>query len=66
MEFRFELPAKFGVGKSKLGVPEYIYPEIKGRWFNYIFFTFEVAKLIFLTCHIQNGTVHIGVLILLF
>ena len=27
--FRFELSAKFGVGRYKLGVPEYIYPEIK-------------------------------------
>ena len=43
----FELPAKFGVGKSKLGVPEPIYPEIKGRWLNFFFLIFEVAKLIF-------------------
>ena len=27
-EHKFELPAKFGVGKSKLGVAELIYPEI--------------------------------------
>ena len=33
-ELRFDLPAKFGVGKSKLEAPEYIYPEIKGRWLN--------------------------------
>ena len=33
-EVRFELTAKFGVGRSKLGVPEHIYPEIKGRWLN--------------------------------
>ena len=29
--FRFELPAKFGVGWSKLGVLEHIYPEIGGN-----------------------------------
>ena len=53
-EFRFELPAKFGVGKSKLGVPEHIYPEIKDRWLNFFFLIFEVAKLkfFFLTCHL--------------
>ena len=28
-DFRFELPAKFGVGRSKLWVPGHIYPEIK-------------------------------------
>ena len=28
---RFELPAKFVVGRSKLGVPTHIYPEIKGH-----------------------------------
>ena len=41
-------PAKFGVGRSKLGVPGHIYPEIKGQWLNWIFvLTFEVAKLDF-------------------
>ena len=30
-ELIFELSAKFGVGRSKPGVPEPIYPEIKGR-----------------------------------
>ena len=29
MQFRFELPAKFGVDRAKLGVPLHIYPEIK-------------------------------------
>ena len=39
---------KFGVGRSKLGVPGHIHPEIKGQWLNWIFFlTFEVAKLDF-------------------
>ena len=47
-DFRFELPAKFGVGRSKLGVRGHIYPEIKGRWL--FFLTFEVAKLFFLSC----------------
>ena len=37
-EFRFELSAKFGVGRSKLGVPGHIHPEIKGQWLNWIFF----------------------------
>ena len=37
-EFRFELPAKYGFGKSKLRVPGDIYPEIKGRWLNYDLF----------------------------
>ena len=27
-------PQKFGVGRSKLGVPGQIYPEIKGQWLN--------------------------------
>ena len=31
-DFRFELPAKFGAGRSKLGVPGHVYPEIKGQW----------------------------------
>ena len=46
---RFELPAKIGFGRSKLGVPGHIYPEIKGQWLNWNFFflTFEVAKLEF-------------------
>ena len=37
-EFTFELPAKFGVGRSKLGDPGHIYPKIKGQWSNWIFF----------------------------
>ena len=34
----FELPAKFGVGKSKLGAPiKFSYPDIKRQWlYNYI------------------------------
>ena len=31
-DFRFELPVKFGVCRSKLGVPGHVYPEIKGQW----------------------------------
>ena len=30
-EFGFELPAKFGIGRSKLGVLEQIHPEMKGQ-----------------------------------
>ena len=33
-----ELPAKFGVRKSKLGGSGHIYPEIKGRWVNLNYF----------------------------
>ena len=32
MDLRSELPAKFGVCRSKLGVPGHIHPEIKVRW----------------------------------
>ena len=35
---KFELLANFGAGKSKLGVPGHIYPEIKGQWLNLHFF----------------------------
>ena len=43
-EFRFEFPAKFGVGRLKLGVPGHKYPAIKGRWL-ILFLNFEFAKL---------------------
>ena len=47
-EFRFELPAKFGVGRSKLGVPGHIYPEIKRSMVKFTFFlTSEVEKFTF-------------------
>ena len=53
-EFSFELLAKFGVGKSKLGVPEHIYPEIKDRWLIF-FFDFRGGQIFlkkFLTCQL--------------
>ena len=55
MEFRFELPAKFGVGRSKFGTPGDMYPEIKGQWLNYYFFENGERRnyLFFLTCHIM-------------
>ena len=54
-ESRFELPAKFGVGRSKLGGSGHIYPEIKGRWLNYYFFLKMANGEIkfFLTCHMS-------------
>ena len=45
-EFKFELPAKFAVGRAKLGVPGHTNPEIKGQWLNWIFFL-KMAKLDF-------------------
>ena len=50
-ELRFELLAKFGVGKSKLGVPGRIYPEIKSRWL-ILFLLSRWRNSIFLTCQL--------------
>ena len=44
MEFRFELPAKFGVGRSNLGVPGHVHPDIKGQWLK-IFFDFRGGEI---------------------
>ena len=43
--FRFELPAKFGVGWSKLGVSGHMYPEIKSQWLNYYYFNFPGGEI---------------------
>ena len=49
-ECRFELPAKFGVGISKLTVLEHIYQEINDQWSNLrVFENGDVIMYIFLT-----------------
>ena len=46
--FRFELPAEFGVDRSKLGVPGHIPGDKRSIVkFTFVFLTFEVAKLTF-------------------
>ena len=36
-------PENLGVGRSKVGVPGHIYPDIKGQWLN-LHFSFKTAK----------------------
>ena len=50
-EFRLDLSEKYGVGRSKLGVPN-IYTQRKKVNVFLSFFTFEVAKFGFLTCQV--------------
>ena len=40
-KIQFRTPAELGFGRSKLGVPGHIHPEIKGQWLNLIFFDFR-------------------------
>ena len=54
-EFIFELPAKFGVGNLKLGVPEHIYPEVKGQ----CLFLLKMANHSHLTCHRRASAVYL-------
>ena len=53
-DFIFELPAKFGVGRSKLGGSGQIYPEIKGWWLIF-FWKWWMAKLIFFDLSVNNS-----------
>ena len=44
-ELKFERTAKFGVGRSQLGVPGHIHPELKVQWLNWLFFYFQGGKI---------------------
>ena len=66
MEFRFELPATFGVGRSKLGALGHIYPDIQGRWLSkqndFQIHKITSAVAIFLTCQMWGAGAQITTL----